>query len=374
VCPRVTGREPSGAAASDAERRAARALAGALRARGRTARTPAVWVRTAWWLPVALACALGVAGSVLSVGSPGPGLAVAAAGLLVLLADLMPWAPVRRLTIARATQNVVSPPPERPGERPVTLVLTAATDLRRRGWAARLPGGVRRWAIAALVAVLACALTRLLGVDGAWLGIVQLPPTLVLLVAIVALLDQAGATPQGDDSALRAALATLDALDADPPRRLDVAVVLAGAGDADHGGLRAWLRARRRRGLRPRQLAVVALEPCPEGAPVWWTADGLVVPARLHPQLQAAARAAAAAHPDLGAHPVRGSDATAAAAARAGRWPAIAIGARPPAGESAPDGPEAAAALAVALVRALDADLAGASGTIASDAGDDGDR
>jgi hypothetical protein len=366
----VEGREPSGAAASDAERRAARALAAALRARGRTVRTPAVWIRTAWWLPVALACALGVAGSVLSVGSPPVGLAVTGAGLLVLLADLTPWAPVRRLTIARATQNVVSPPPARAGERPVTLVLTAATDLRRRGWAARLPGGVRRWALAALLAVLACALARLLGADGPLLGVVQLPPTLVLLVAIVALLDSAGAAPQGDDSAVRAVLAVTDALDADPPRRLDVALVLAGAGGADHAGLRAWLRARRRRGLRPRQVAVVAIEPCPAGPPVWWTADGLVVPARLHPQLQSAARAAAAARPELGARAVRGSDATAAAAARAGRWPAIALGAAADAGDGALQGAEAVAALAVELVRALDAELetAGASASIAGDA------
>ena len=50
---------------------------------------------------------------------------------------------------------------------------------------------------------------------------------------------------------------------------------------------------------------------------------------------------------------------TAAAAARAGRWPSLALGARPPVPDGALEGPEAVAALAVEVVRALDADLAG---------------
>jgi hypothetical protein len=372
----VTGAEPSGAAGTDAERRAALALADGLRARGRQARVPTLWVRTAWWLPLALAAALGVGASVLSVGDPVAGLVLAGVGLLLTFADLSPWAPVRRLTFARATQNVVSPPPARAGERTVTLILTAAIDRPRRGWPARFPGGVRRWLLVALVLVALCALARQLGLESIWLGIVQLPPTLALLLVVLALLDQAGAAPRGDDSAVEAALATLDALDADPPRRLDVALVLAGAGGADHVGLRAWLRERRRRGLRPRDAAVLAFEPCAQGTAVWWSADGLVVPARLHPQLQAVARAAAAAHPRLDARAVRGSDGTAAAAARAGRWPAIALGARGPGSDDGEQGPQAVAALAVALVRALDTQLgaAAASASIGADAAAPSDR
>jgi len=143
----VTGTERSGAAGTDAERRAARALADGLRARGREARVSTVWVRTAWWLPLAAAAALGVAGSVLSIAEPVAGLVLAGLALVAVLVELSPRPVLRRLTIARATQNVVSPPTERPGERPVTLVLTAATDLRRRGWAARVPGGVPRWLV-----------------------------------------------------------------------------------------------------------------------------------------------------------------------------------------------------------------------------------
>jgi hypothetical protein len=283
----------------------------------------------------------------------------AALAVIAVLVELSPRPVLRRLTIARATQNVVSPPPERAGERPVTLVLTAATDLRRRGWAARVPGGVPRWLLGALLLVLACAIARVAGVDAGWLGVVQLAPTLVLLGAILALLDTAGAEPGGDDSAVRAALAALDTLDADPPAHLDVALVLEGAGDARHAGLRRWLADRRKRGLRARDLALVALEPCPAGAPVWWEGDGLVLPAALHPQLRGAARAAAQAQPGLGARAVRGADGTAAAVARAGRWPSVALGARPPASDGALEGAEAVAALTVAVVRALDAELAG---------------
>lgn len=356
---RVTWTERSGAAGTDAERRAARALAERLRACGRDARVATIWVRTAWWLPLVVVSVLGVAGSVLAIAAPVAGLVLAGLALLALLAELSPRPLLRRLTIARATQNVVSPPPERAGERPVTLILTAAVDLPRRGWAERVPGGVPRWLMGALLLIVACAVTRVAGVDAGWLGAVQLPPTLVLLGAIVVLLDTAGTAAAGDDSAVRAALAALDVLDADPPARLDVALVLEGAGGARHAGLRRWLADRRRRGLRARDIALLAFEPCPEGAAVWWERDGVVVPASLHPQLRAAARAAAAARPGPGARPVRGVTGTAAAAARAGRWPSLALGARPPVPDGALEGPEAVAALAVEVVRALDADLAG---------------
>lgn len=359
MCARVTRTERSGAAGTDAERRAARALADGLRARGREARVATIWVRTAWWLPLAVASAIGVAGSILAIAEPVAGLALVGLALLAVLAELSPWPPLRRLTIARATQNVVSPPPQRAGERPVTLILTAAVDLPRRSWAARVPGGVPRWLVVALVLLVACAIARVAGIDAGWLGVVQLPPTLVLLGAIVALLDTAGAEPEGDDSAVRAALAALDVLDADPPARLDVALLLEGAGGARHAGLRRWLTDRRRRGLRARDVALLALEPCPAGAAVWWERDGTVLPAALHPQLRTAARTAAAARPALAARPVRGIDGTAAAAARAGRWPSLTLGARPPAPDGALEGPEAVAALAVEVVRALDAELAG---------------
>lgn len=345
----TTAIEPSGTAGSDAERRAALALADELRTAGREVRVLPLWVRTAWWAPLALAAALGVTGSIASIESPAAGLVLGLAGLAIALTELTPLHPVRRLAFARATQNVVAAPPLTPDDA-VTLVLTAAVDRERRGLARRLPGGVLRWSVAGLALVAACAAVRLAGADGDWLGIVQLPPTLALLLCTLALLDQAVADPPEDDrAAVETALAVAAALDEQPPTRLAVAVVLAGAGGARSAGLRAWLRARRRRGLDRGRVALLHLEPTPGEPPSWWTHDGDLVASALHPQLVAAARSAATAEPALAASPRRRPLGTAAGRARGAGWPALAVGA----GDA-----DAATAFTLALISALDADLA----------------
>src|SRR5918911_2777163 len=116
--------EPPPLACTDAERRAARRHAAALRAAGRAARTETFWVRPAW-APVLGGCAAaGVAASVVSVDHPAVALAIAAVALVLALAEPTPWPILRRLaTFARATQNVVS---AAPAAKPVTLVLVAA--------------------------------------------------------------------------------------------------------------------------------------------------------------------------------------------------------------------------------------------------------
>ncbi len=356
-------RAPSGAAGTDAERRGARALAAALRERGRAARVQTIWVRPAWWLALAACLAAGVLASVLSVAHPLTGLIVALAAIAGALLESSRAPLLRRLTVARATQNVVSPPPARPGERPVTLVVSAAIDDPRRGLAARLPGGLPRWTLVALLLVAACAAGRLAGAEGSWIGALQLVPTLALLLALFACFEEGTARTDDDPSARGAALALVDALDAEPPRHLDVALVLAGAGATRAAGLGAWLRSRRARGMRPRDVALLQLEPCGIGTPVWWDRDGIVLPAALHPQLRAAAREAAAARPELGARGVRGRTGGAAAIARADGWPVIAVGARAPRGRGdaperpPPGGPDATVAFAFALVSALDTSL-----------------
>ncbi len=356
MCRRVSGTatvEQSGVAGGDAERRAAHALAGELRAAGREPRVQTLWVHSAWWAPQALAAALGVAASVVGVGAPVAGLSLAGAALLITLSELTPAAPLRRLTPARATQNVVSAPADAPPGA-VTLIITAAIDRPRRALTRRFPGGVLRWLVAAVALVAACCVLRVVEIDGGWLGLVQLPPTVVLLVCLLALLDQAVAEPATEDdrSAVEAALTLTAELDADPPRSLAVAVVLAGAGGAQSAGLRAWLRARRRRGLVRADVALLQLEPTPGEPPSWWSRDGLVVPGRLHPQLVRAAGAAAEAEPGLKARERRSITGTAAAIARSDRWPAIALGI----GDA-----QAGAAFAHATVRALDAELSAAA-------------
>lgn len=341
-------RESSGTAGTDAERRAAHALAADLRAGGREVRVQTLWVRTAWWAPQALAVALGVVASVVAVGDPMPAVVLAAVALLVSLADLSALTPIRRCTPARATQNVVSAPEHVPPGA-ITLIVTAAVDRARSGLTRRFPGGVLRWSLSALALVLACCVVRAAGIEDAWVGAVQLLPTLVLLACLLAFLDEAVADPLEDDrGAVQVALELTAELDAAPPAHLAVAVVLAGAGGAQAAGLRAWLRGRRARGLAPTDVALVHLEPVRDSEPGWWARDGIVVTSALHPQLVRAARAAADAEPELEATVRRRPRGTAAAVARAGGWPAIAV---------AIGDPQAGARFAHALVRALDAEL-----------------
>jgi hypothetical protein len=215
-------------------------------------------------------------------------------------------------------------------------VLTAAIDDQRP---ARSAGIARSLILAnaigiALVAI--CSGIRLAGFGGLLLDIAQLLPTLFLLAMILALLDRGTASPESDTSACDAVLELVARLDADPPENLAVAVVLAGGGDAHAIGLRHWLATRRRRGMNPRETAILAIESCREGTPVWWKRDGTVVATGLHPQLKAAATRAATELPDLGALPVSGPDATAAGVARGGRWPALAIGSRALDGKGTP--------------------------------------
>ena len=310
----------------EAERVAAEELAGRLEALGREAAIQPFWVRPYWWASQAACAGLGVIASVVAIRGALAGLLTALAALLLSLADETRFSPLRRLTPSRAGQNVVSRPSADPPPGGVYLVLTAAIDDRRP---ARSAGIARSLILAnaiALALVAVCAAIRLAGFGGLLLDVAQLLPTLFLLAMILALLDRGTASPRSDTSACDAVLELVARLDAAPPENLAVAVVLAGGGDAHSVGLRHWLTTRRRRGMSPRETAMLAVESCREGTPVWWKRDGTVIATGLHPQLRAAAARAAADLPALGARPVSGPDATAAGVARGGRWPALAIG------------------------------------------------
>src|SRR3954471_23474588 len=97
---------PAPLACSDAERRAARRFAAALRAAGRGVIVETLWVRPGQAWALAACAAAGVAASVGGVDRPGGGLAPAAGALVPGLAELGPVPVLRRLTYARATQNV----------------------------------------------------------------------------------------------------------------------------------------------------------------------------------------------------------------------------------------------------------------------------
>jgi hypothetical protein len=314
---------------TDAERRAARAIARRLRATGRRPRTQTVWVRPASPAILALASALGVGASVVSVDHPMTGLWMAVAALLAV-----PLAPL--LSARRATQTVwaaASEPP--PGAVRLLLVCRADAQpapLAERALArARLPGPriVLSLALAALVAL---AAVRTGGSGGTALGAGQLVPTAVCIAAVGAFLDAWVARPGDAAAGPAAALAVLAALDRSPPARLAPELLVAGP-----QSMRAFVRAERRAGTDATDVAVVELR---EGAEGFLVSDGSLLPQRLHPRLTGLLR---------GAAPVRrGRSASPASAARAARWPAIAL--QGDAGKLVE--------LTLGLVAALDRDLA----------------
>lgn len=373
------------AAGTDAERRAALWLREHLRGAGRDADVEAAWVRPQWpWLHAGHAL-VATAGGLLAIPQPLAGLLICAAALVSCALDLLGgYGLLRRLTPERATQNLVSGPTEstRSGARRVVrLVIVAGYDIPRGGVgrssaASRMSAALQRVArgfapgalgtvALAIAALTAIAAARLAGVDSRWLELGQLAPTLWLLGAAALLIDAGLARPgdgSGNAAAAAVSLALVAALDRAPPRHLAVELVLAGAGDGQSLGMRAFVRRRRRR-YAPTGTAVLHVGECAQGRPAWCTVDGPLLPRRLHPRLTALAAEVAAAHPELGARPRRGHASGAAWRARLAGWPAITVGCVDEHGVPGAGGPVEPEAMRDALtfcrelVDALDADL-----------------
>jgi hypothetical protein len=238
-------------AGSDAERRAAVALRDRLRSANREAEIEPFRFHQRWALAQALAAGLAVVGSVLSVSAPAVGaalVALTAAASILEASGILQL--VSRLTGTRASQNVSSPPDDARQPRLGLLVLAASYDAPRATLLARVAERIRDpWLVVggALLAVLACCLLRVLGVEGDAVTAVQLVPTLLLLAAVPLLVD-AELSPVGDGAGEAAgveiAIALADQLDAEL-EQLDVWLVLTGAGGALGAGMRAWRRRHR---------------------------------------------------------------------------------------------------------------------------------
>jgi hypothetical protein len=238
-------------ACTDAERRAALALAARLRATGRSPRIEARWLRPSWPAWQALFAAAGVLGAVLSVDQPVAGLIVAGAALALSLAHRRGRLPLGR---ARATQDVVAPARE-PGE--VALIVLAAVDRPRAAVVRRVPAPLAALQVA-LALTAALAAVRVAGAEGIALGAAQLVPAVVLLIGVAGFLDAAVAHPAAADAT---ATNVAIALAISAPW---AEIVLVGAGDL---GLRARLAAERR---PPDRTVLLWLEPGPE--PAWRSA------------------------------------------------------------------------------------------------------
>lgn len=388
---------------SDAERRAHLAVAQRLRDGGRQVAVETHWVRPRWELAHALHAGLGVAASVVAVGAPAVGLGLALFALVSLLLDLSGRAfLLRRLTPERATENVVARDPRGSavaaspasgaaaagggtatgsgatgGGAPtramaapaLRLVLTAHLDAPRGGLRQRL-GRLRigppfLWVALSLLAVAACTAARLAGDGGETaIGIVQLPPTVILLVAVGLLVDSAlagplpvagrPAAPTGGQPAappagqpVDAVLAVARALDAAPRPGVAVDVVIAGAGEGQGAGFLAHLRHRRRELKANRDATIVVELTVADGPPRWWTSDAALLPLGYHPSLLALAATAADEERTLGVGAARGGRVVGAALrARQRRLPALRL--------STPD-EASAVALLLAFAELLDA-------------------
>lgn len=312
---------------TDAERRAARRLAGELLDQRHHVRIETFWCRPNWALAQAWHVALALAGSLVSVSQPTIGAALVAVALLSALADeLIGLSPGRRLTPERASQNVVArprsatatdTPPEPP---PVKLIVTANYDAGRTGLvyrnALRRPAArLRRlagpaaigwvaWLALAMTWSLAIAIIRATAQHPAHsLGAIQFPPTVALVLALALLLEAAAAAygPGANDNASGSAVAAavFHALAASPPASLGLELVLAGAGEGGGVGLKRYLR-RHREELTRANAVVLGIAPCGNGRLHYWRSDGRLIPLAYARPLQALAAGLQTAAPHRG--------------------------------------------------------------------------
>ena len=251
-------------AGTDAERRAANRLAERLREIGRRAEIEPIHVHPQVGLVYALHCLVGFAGSLAAVAVAPLGFALALCAATSMYLDLNArHYLLRRLFFRRASQNLVSRG-ARP-DAPARLLIVAHVDAARTG-AVFSPGRMRLlarldrrlpfalsptrilfWSLAVLVPVLG---VRMAGVDSNLISLLQLPPTLVLLIGVFACVEIAlsPVAPGANDDAsgVATALSLAERLAAEPPDNLDPWVVLTGGGECPMQGMRAFTRDRRR--------------------------------------------------------------------------------------------------------------------------------
>jgi len=103
------------------------------------------------------------------------------------------------------------------------------------------------WSLASLLPILGA---RMAGVEAEWLSLIQIFPTLLLIVAVFLLVDIAlsAVVPGANDNASGVAtvLSLAAELDREPPEHLDVWVLLTGAEECLHEGMRSFVLANRR--------------------------------------------------------------------------------------------------------------------------------
>ena len=331
---------------TDAERRAADRMAERLGESGRRVEVEPIHVHPQVGLISAAHCALGLAGSLVAIELPVLGFALALLATTSMYLDLNARLYlIRRLFFRRASQNVVSR--GKRAEAPARVVITAHLDAARTGAVyspvttrlfARVanavpfvlsPSRMLFWSLAILVPVLAI---RAAGVDSDLISLFQLPPTLVLLVALFALVDIAlsDVVPGANDNAsgVAVALSLADELEAEQPSQLDVWVVLTGGEECLMQGMRSFIRSHKRQ-LDGSSTYVLNLDSVGTGKVRFAIGEGPAVTYALDSRLTELCAAIAEADAEgadrFGASPLRHGFATDALQARLARIPATTI-------------------------------------------------
>ena len=308
---------------TDAERRAANALAARLRGMGRRAEIEPFFAHPQYAVVHLIHAVLGIAGSLLAIVQPAVGFALvlfAAASTYLDLNTRLYL--VRSLLFHRVSQNIVSPG-GRP-DAPARLILMAHYDAARTGYVfskaskrfRRLPERVRLglgpfrlffWlGLAPLLPILGA---RMAGYDATWLNAVQAIPTIVLIVAAFLLIDIALSeiVPGAYDNAsgVAAVLSAAEDLTTDPPANLDVWIVLTGSEESFCEGSRAFVRSRRKQ-LDRASTYFVNVDSVSSGEVAYEISQGAVisVPHDRH-LVELAEVLATAGAPEGGARPIR---------------------------------------------------------------------
>jgi hypothetical protein len=337
-------RFPRRGAGSNAERRTASWLAEDLAKAGMTSRVETFWCRPNWALAHAWHLGLALVGSLVAVGSARVGGALILVALLSLISDAITGRSLgRRLTFEHASQNVIATAKR---EAPLRLIITANYDagraglvyrprLRRAAAAMRERAGASAlgWLAWMMLLVLWLEVTAVLrtgGAHGGAVGVAQLIPTVLLVLAVALLLEQGSAefSPAAADNGtgVAAAVALARALAVSPPAHAQVELVLQGAGDGNAAGLRAYLRAHKSE-RRPANTVLLGIAACGSGTPRWWISDGQLVPVGFFGDLRRLAAELASQTGHLNARPHRGRGCSPALPARSRGLPALTIGA-----------------------------------------------
>jgi Peptidase family M28 len=331
---------------TDAERRAANWLARRVRDGGRRVVVEPTYVHPQYGLVHALHCALGFAGSLVAIIQPAVGFGLVLLAAVSMYLDLNGrFYLLRRLFFRRASQNVVAR--GKNPDAPARVFICAHYDSARSG-AAFQPKRVARasrlakrlslpiapfrvlfWSLAILLPILGA---RMAGIDSGLVSLLQLPPTLVLLVGVFLLTDVelSDVVPGANDNAsgVATALSLAAELDEKTPKNLDVWLLFTGGEECQMEGMRSFIRSHRK-SLDHESTYFIVLDAVGSGTVRYETGEGLAVTYDMDKRLVQLCEAVAEADRENGdrfdAKPLRQAFATDALPARLAKFRATAV-------------------------------------------------